>query len=114
MPGTFDLSAKIDTMNALVKRLTPLRVLAACAALGAFGAAERGGADRADRADARSQRCGRRSVARLLVCGRGRGRGRKQPAPAGAILALHGCGGLFAGKEGERLGERYLPRPPRA
>ena len=109
MPGTFDLSAKIDTMNALVKRLTPLRVLAACAALGAFGAPLSGAAQTVQTAPMQEVSVAGDVPLRgywFAGAGAGVGEGVGSP-PRPAILALHGCGGLFAGKEGERLGERY-------
>ena len=87
-------------MNAFVKRLTPLGVLAVCAALGAFGAPLSGAAQTAPVQEVSV--VGDVPLRAYWFTGAGEA---SQPRPA--ILALHGCGGLFAGKEGERVGERY-------
>ena len=89
-------------MSALVKRLTPLRVLTFCAALWMVGVPLLGAAQPAPAHEVTV--AGDVPLRAHWFAGAGTDPGTDSRP---AILALHGCGGLYAGKDGERLGERY-------
>lgn len=87
-------------MRLLVKFLTPLRSMAALATLWALVVPQPGAAQTTPL-----------PIQEVSVPGdvplRGHWFAGAGAAPRPAILALHGCGGLYAGKESTRLGERY-------
>ena len=94
----------METMSLLLKRFTPLRALAACAALWAIGVPLTGAAQTAPNVP-------NALVQEVSVPGdvplRGYWFAGEGGEPRPAILALHGCGGLYADKYPERLGQRY-------
>lgn len=88
------------TMSLLAKCLTPLRAMTALATLWALMVPQSGAAQTAP---APSQSVTIASDVPL----RGHWFAVAGSEPRPAILALHGCGGLYAGKSATRLGERY-------
>lgn len=97
-------------MGLLVKRFTPLRALAACAALWAAGVPLTGAAQTVPVAPT-FPTASSAPVQEVSVPGdvplRGYWFAGAGNEPRPAILALHGCGGLYADKYPERLGQRY-------